>query len=64
MSEDKKAEAATATEPHPLTPLENQLNGSTHNASAAVKAIIDYFEKEIAKLRAEFSPAKDEGKRK
>lgn len=48
------------TEPHPLAPLENHLNGSSHNAGAAVKAIEAWFHAEIAKLRAEFSKEKGE----
>lgn len=52
-----KAEAQPQPEPpHPLTPLENHLNGSSHNAGAAVKAVIAYFEAELAKLRAELTP--------
>jgi UDP-N-acetylglucosamine pyrophosphorylase len=49
-----------AEEPHPLKPLEDHLNGSKHNAGAAIKAIEDWFAKEVAKIRAEFSSKKSE----
>lgn len=52
---NKEETVAAPAEPHPLTPLENQLNGSQHNASAAVKAVVDYLESELAKVRAEFA---------
>jgi len=50
MSEETKPAAA---EPHPLAPLEAQLNGSAHNAGAAIKALEAWFKKEWAKLHAE-----------
>jgi hypothetical protein len=59
VNEEKEA-ATAAAEPHALAPLEAHLNGSQHNAGAAVKAVVDFFEKEIAKLRAEFSKEKGE----
>jgi hypothetical protein len=44
--------------PHPLTALENHLNGSIHDAGSAVDAVEAFIKKEIAKLRAEFSRGK------
>jgi hypothetical protein len=56
MIDDKIAAAsAVVNEPHPLAPLEAHLNGSVHNAGGAIKAIEAWFQKEVAKLRAEFS---------
>lgn len=43
-----------------LKPLENHLNGSVHNAGAAIKSFEAWFHAEIAKLRAEFSKEKGE----
>lgn len=42
------AEVEAVEQPHPLQPLENHLNGSSHNASAAIKALDDWFEKKFA----------------
>lgn len=49
----------TAPPPHPLAPLENHLNGSAHNASAAVKAIEAFIEAKIAALVADLQPKEE-----
>jgi hypothetical protein len=60
VSDEEKAAATAAAEPHPLAPLEAQLNGSTHNAGGAIKALEAWLAKELAKVRAEFSKGKDD----
>lgn len=58
MSDQKaeaEAEAVPATEPHPLEPLEAHLNGSSHNAGAAVKALEEWLKAEFAKFKAEIT---------
>jgi hypothetical protein len=56
MSDEEKA---AAQEPHPLAPLQAHLDGSTHNAGAAITALENWFKAELAKLRAEFSKEKE-----